>query len=211
MVTFYRSGDKSRAICSQCGKVVATTFQYRTVPFDDGKGSAPNILVGVCDDCDGVVSIPAQSTVAIRQARETATIPLEVSLPAREVELLDFAAFRIDPDATTRFRKPLIVFFLNDLMSQADTLATLGQDVKAWLDSLYPRQESTFLKEPKRRISIKFSPKMDRRIAEGMRESGLTKTWLIHAAIMRATIDVVERPVKAKIAELRNIARVINA
>ncbi|WP_408601591.1 hypothetical protein [Pseudomonas sp. PLMAX] len=63
----YQEGDKSRAICGHCETVVATTFMCRDVPFSDGKGIAKAILVGVCDTCSQVVSIPAQSTPAIQQ------------------------------------------------------------------------------------------------------------------------------------------------
>ncbi|WP_172746163.1 hypothetical protein [Neorhizobium sp. T7_12] len=50
------------------------------------------ILAAVCDECDAVVAIPAQSTPAIRRAREVAEVALEVSIPAPEVEILDAAA-----------------------------------------------------------------------------------------------------------------------
>lgn len=65
----FQEGDRSAAICSHCGKVVSTTFVRRDVPFSDGRGSAINILVAVCDVCYAVISIPAQSTPAILAAR----------------------------------------------------------------------------------------------------------------------------------------------
>jgi hypothetical protein len=65
---YISEGDKSKAICSHCKKMVSTTFAYRDVPFSDGSGVVKNILVGVCDHCDLVVSIPAQSTPAISMA-----------------------------------------------------------------------------------------------------------------------------------------------
>lgn len=65
----FREGDKSTAVCAQCGKVVSTTFVRCDVPFSDGIGSAKDILVAVCDVCDAVVATPAQSTPAILAAR----------------------------------------------------------------------------------------------------------------------------------------------
>lgn len=70
MTKIYKPADKSYAVCHQCAKLGDTTFSYRDVPFDDGKGIAKNILVAVCDYCDSVVSIPAQSTDDIKRARE---------------------------------------------------------------------------------------------------------------------------------------------
>ncbi|WP_200798012.1 hypothetical protein [Roseivivax lentus] len=69
-MTEYREGDRSRAICSVCGHIVSTTFALRDVPFDAGIGVVPNVLAAVCDNCGGVVAIPAQSTNAIARAHE---------------------------------------------------------------------------------------------------------------------------------------------
>lgn len=63
----YQEGDNGRAICGHCEKLITTTFMRRDVPFSDGKGISKAILVGVCDTCSQVVSLPAQSTPAIRQ------------------------------------------------------------------------------------------------------------------------------------------------
>lgn len=64
----YTRGDKSRAICEDCNRIVTTTFEIRDVPFFDGSGLAENVLVAVCDDCNSVVAIPAQSALEIRAA-----------------------------------------------------------------------------------------------------------------------------------------------
>jgi hypothetical protein len=69
MVGVWREGETSTATCTGCGKVVSTTCRHRDVPFDDGSGVVPNILVSVCDHCDEVVGIPAQSTGAIKAER----------------------------------------------------------------------------------------------------------------------------------------------
>lgn len=64
----YQAGDTSRAICEDCNQIVETTFRLRDVPFFDGSGIAENILVAVCNTCNQVVAIPAQSTPAIVDA-----------------------------------------------------------------------------------------------------------------------------------------------
>ncbi len=65
----FREGDKSKAICSHCGKVGGTTFVRRDVSFSDSsKRVAKNILVAVCDVCGQVVGIPPESMPAIREA-----------------------------------------------------------------------------------------------------------------------------------------------
>ena len=64
----YEPGDRSCAICATCG-LVGTTFSIRDVPLDDGSATVRDLLVGVCDTCGEVVSIPPQSVEAIRRAR----------------------------------------------------------------------------------------------------------------------------------------------
>ena len=71
-MTRYEPGDKSRAVCESCESVVSTTFAVRDVSFSDGVGTAKDILVAVCDLCDDVVAIPAQSVISISEIRKLA-------------------------------------------------------------------------------------------------------------------------------------------
>ncbi|MBB4188727.1 endogenous inhibitor of DNA gyrase (YacG/DUF329 family) [Sinorhizobium terangae] len=67
------AGDKSKALCEKCRKVVTTTFDYHDVPFESGIGVAKQIMAATCDECGTVVAIAPQSTPAIRVAREIAS------------------------------------------------------------------------------------------------------------------------------------------
>ena len=64
-------GGRGKAICNNCREIVSTTYRRRDVPFSDGNGEAKDILVSVCDACGSVVAIPAQSTPAIKEARNS--------------------------------------------------------------------------------------------------------------------------------------------
>ena len=58
----YKEGDKSQAICGTCKTIQPTTMQVRDVPTDlDPSDIVRNVMVGVCDKCDEVVSMPHQS------------------------------------------------------------------------------------------------------------------------------------------------------
>lgn len=57
----FKAGETSKAIRETCSAVAPTTFHYRDAPFGDGAGISRNILVAVCDHCDTIVSVPAQS------------------------------------------------------------------------------------------------------------------------------------------------------
>ena len=79
-------GDETLAVCNACSAMVSATYRVRAVPFDDGTGVAPGILVAVCDGCNDVIGIPAQSTPAIKDVMEKlGKIRLEVPYrPATE-------------------------------------------------------------------------------------------------------------------------------
>lgn len=66
-MAFFKENDKSRAICEHCG-LVSTTFLHRLVTV--GQAGAIHVLAGVCDNCTRVVSIPAQCTPDVKNARE---------------------------------------------------------------------------------------------------------------------------------------------
>ena len=66
---FFVKGDKSKALCEKCG-LVSTTFDYRDVPFEDGRGVSRGTLVAECDVCHKVVAIPAQSALRICEAAQ---------------------------------------------------------------------------------------------------------------------------------------------
>ncbi|MGX1113809.1 hypothetical protein ACSSVW_003238 [Pseudoalteromonas sp. MBR-15] len=68
-----KENDKSKAICVNCESVVVTTFQYRDVPLSDKSVVVNNVLVAVCDNCDGVVSIPHQEAEKIKQTLNNVT------------------------------------------------------------------------------------------------------------------------------------------
>lgn len=57
----YQVGEKSKAICKRCQQLRDTTFVERDVSFGSASNGGTRVLVGVCDACDDVVSIPQQS------------------------------------------------------------------------------------------------------------------------------------------------------
>jgi hypothetical protein len=63
----HQVGQKSKAICSNCGGLKSTTFMKRDVPLSSGKGQVSNILVGVCDGCDQVISTTQEAAPQIAQ------------------------------------------------------------------------------------------------------------------------------------------------
>lgn len=191
----YSPGDKSRAICEDCGKLVTTTFGYRDVPFSDGKGLARNILAAACDDCGVVVAVPAQSTPAIAKAREQAETSLEILLPAPEMEILDAAAFVIDPQATVRFRKTLFTYYLGLLDEHQEIVDRLKDGFGAWIaanKAVKKRALKHKMTIPARRLSMKIAARTEERLERVMVKSGLNKTEVARGIVMLTKQDVLE-------------------
>ncbi len=61
------AGGKSVSTCKRCLKAVSTTFRFRDVPSLHTNGNVENILVGVCDDCGDVVSVPYPTVSKIKE------------------------------------------------------------------------------------------------------------------------------------------------
>lgn len=204
----YEAGDKSEAICEHCKSLVPTTFMYRDVPFDDGSGIVKDILVAVCDICGAVVAIPAQSTPAIRRARENAEVTLEVSVSARDLAVLDLVAWRIDEAATSRFRKSLIAHFLKRLEDDPEAPQRLAATIRKRASS---RKGPNRVNIPRKRFSCKISPATDARVDQLMRASGLKKSDLVKAVIGEIEDTLVHQEAPADLALLRDVAAVVNA
>lgn len=71
-----KEGEKGKAICEGCG-LTTTTYMLRDVDFSDKRGTVKNIIVGVCDKCNKVASIPNQSTPKIKSTKEFLKLPLD--------------------------------------------------------------------------------------------------------------------------------------
>ncbi len=200
------AGDKSKALCENCRKVVATTFDYHDVPFESGIGVAKQIMAATCDECGTVVAIPPQSTPAIRVAREIASRPLEVMMAAPFLDTLDLAAYRIDPSAGVLLRKTLIAYFvhrsLNDdsLVERLRTNAAVHRAKwKSWHDA------------PTKRLSMKVTPRVGDEFDELLKKSALNKTTLVKSIVMDIGFEIVEPEEPQMMPELRRMAAALAA
>ncbi|MGQ0583040.1 MAG: hypothetical protein ACT4O6_13975 [Reyranella sp.] len=198
-------GEKGKAICESDGRV-STTFRYRDVPFSDGSGVARKILAGVCDRCGKVVSIPPQSMPSIRAARRNAQVSIEAVLPAVYLDALDLACWRIDPEASQEFRKPLLMHYLHGSSLNRAATERLARAAR----------ETAMVFEPatsggeRKRLSMKVSPAMSRTVERLAGATGLSKTDLIKGAIVRIAREIVGPARPAELAALRSLAQFAN-
>lgn len=77
----WNEGDRSRAVCERCRKVVATRFERRTVHLEGPRPvDVPHVLVAACAVCGEVAAIPPQSSPRLREARRESD-RIEVRIP----------------------------------------------------------------------------------------------------------------------------------
>jgi hypothetical protein len=188
-------GDHGKAICEHCGPIT-TTYHYRDVPLSDSGKVVKDILVGECDKCHSVASIPAQSTPAIKLEKEKATQSIEAVLPAPYLEALDMAAFKISNSATTEMRKYLVLIYLQKhLESKAKP-------------SDWTAFEMTFAKSiklPTKRLSIKVSPKIERDFILMANIFSMSKTNTLKSIINDIKEDILDKGIVSP--EIQMIAK----
>ncbi|MGK5063962.1 hypothetical protein [Janthinobacterium sp. LB3P112] len=194
---FLLVGAKGKAICEKCASVCSTTYRYRDVPFSDGKGLASNILVGVCDVCETVLSIPAQSTPKIRKDRNIATQSIEAILPAPYLDILDLACFSIDPNASTDFRKKLLLFYIHKF-----SLGEFDVKILSTLSPLFSSEHDTY----KRRLSIKVPKNLAEDFAKIVSLSKMSKTNFLKNIVGEIKRQVIDDENENIVEELRTIA-----
>ena len=197
----HRDNDKGRALCSRCEGLVTTTFRRRDVPFSDGKGLARHILVGVCDVCDQVVAIPAQSTPPIREARQRQLKAIEATLPALYVDVLDYAAHTIDHTTSTDFRRVLLTYFLHRAARDEKAAGKLLTSHEQAL-VLFPEVRGS----ARRRLSMKVPVRVDDDLQALKRSTALSTTELLKSLVYDIQTDVLAAPKPALLRELRALA-----
>ena len=203
---FFHEGGHSKTICESCAKVQTTTFMYRDVPFSDAAGVVKDILVGVCDGCGEVVAVPAQSTAAIRSAREKATESIEAMLPAAYVEALDLACHAIDPKASQDLRKRVLLFYVHQFAVGELDIARL-KNGRELFDKVPPRQASGIRK----RLSFKISKAMSEEFERVITKTEMKKTDLLKSLVAEIKFDIVDQAKPSHMSTMRAMSAVASA
>lgn len=191
-----KEGDTLQVICHTCGRAEAT-HRLRDVPFSDHSGMVKNLLVAVCNGCQQVVAVPAQSAAQVKAAFTKVKSSLEVRVPAHYLDMLYLAMQRIDPALDEHFSRALILYYVHALASgryQGGTLA-------ANLDDGITKAKAS------KRISMKITEAQRDELTQlatalGMQNNG----EVVKAVIVRIFQDLVQHRQPANLAELRNVA-----
>ncbi len=198
----FQEGDKSKAVCEHCERIVGTTFLRRDVPFSAMPGMvAKGILVAACDECQATVSIPAQSTPAISKVRREKAESVEARLPAIYLDVLDYAVHTIDKASSTDFRRVLLTYFLYKAVHSAQATAKLKALHKQAL-AAFPEHRGTL----RRRLSMKVAPAINEGFKTLALGASLSTTDVLKSIVFEIKTAVLERPSPQLMAELRTLS-----
>jgi hypothetical protein len=114
-----KEGDESEAICPHCKTLVTTHYRTRTYRLVKSGVDVPGALVAVCDLCDKVATIPAQTTPRIGEAlQRRKEESLEVRIPTHLEDVIHLMARKFEAPIPT-FRPNVLRFYLRELASDA--------------------------------------------------------------------------------------------
>lgn len=186
-------GDKTKAACDHCKSFQNATYDLRDVPLSDGSGTVRNVLVGVCDTCGSVISLPHQSTPLVKKVREGQRQPLEGRVPAHIVDILNLASDQLG--AGPDFTPGLLKYYLHSLAENEPSAKRLIKYQKSDL----------FTGKAQKRLSIKGRRvKDDADIVMQISHIG-TKTDLLKSVVLQINDEILVNPKPRRIKELRGL------
>ncbi len=192
----YKEGEKSKALCEKCEGLVKTTFEVRNVPFSSGKGRAKDVLVGVCDKCDSVVSIPQQSVPRVKEQREKLYKPIEARIPRHFYDMLRFSYSKLGIHGTEEVA-PIVKYYtlnLNILSERAKLKKIKNSDL--------------FKGKSSERVSMKLSESIYNEFVGIKNKLGISNTELIKTFIIQFYEDVESNKASSRVKKLKQVLRV---
>lgn len=178
----YTEGDRSAGICESCRARVATRMEYRDYTPPGWTVTVPDVLLGVCERCGGVVSVPHQSTHKINRYREATPRlmkPLAVRVPRQLDEALGLVGSTLG--GPSQLVLPAVIRFYLAQVAASDRVAAL---VKARCDDFQGTGKSDT------RIIVRVAPGQLDGIVPAMRRVGIrNKAELLRGVVGLAARD----------------------
>jgi hypothetical protein len=178
-----KEGDQSEAVCRHCKAIVTTTYRTRTYRLVTSGVDVPGALVAVCDLCDNVATIPAQTTPRIGEAlQRRKEESLEARIPTHLEDVIRLLADHYEAPVQT-FRPGLLRFYLREMASDpefAERVSTLAR--------------SEMAKAPARaRVSLRTPEPLLSEAREQARRAGIeTDAEMLRGILLAAKEDVLD-------------------
>jgi len=194
----YQEGQASEAVCWNCKKGVRTHFSTRTYRLLENGIDVPGVLVAVCDTCDEIVAVPAQSTARLRDARvgrkdET----LEARIPTHLEDIIHLIADRYEAPVQS-FRPGLLRFYLREMARDAELAGRVREMANSELAQAPARA----------RISLRAPEGLLAEAREQARKAGIrTDAEMLHGILLAAKEDVLDRRDRKRMQRLGGAAQ----
>jgi hypothetical protein len=193
---FVKEGEKSKAVCDNCG-LTTITYALRDLDFSDKSGTVKDVLAGVCDTCNEVIVIPAQSTPQIKTEYNKVRKSIEIRVPAHYVDILNQACQKIDSNLDESFFKVLVIFYIHSL--------SLGEisakDIEKLLKSDIAKAKSS------KRLSFKITQKTEKDFVNLISMFGLkSKSDVVKGIILKINEDIVQPKQPKYLNKLKSLA-----
>lgn len=190
----YMESEKSKGICKKCKILVPITFQVASVPLSSKKGRVEDVLVGKCDHCQHIVSIPQQSSPRIKEVLSHKKHSIEVRLPIHLLDILILASDHFNLGSPDQLKDSLVRYYI----AMADSDKKISGSVKKY-------SSSEFAKGSGHRLSLKVNDTIFGRFENLMKITGLNKTQVLKGLILQINEDILQNPVKKRMEELEKV------
>lgn len=193
-----QEGERGVALAPKVGRV-PVVYRYRDLTLDSGV-LVKDVLVGVHEETDQVLAIPAQSTPRIKEARETSKEDvLEARVP-RELE--DVLALLADHFRVTvkKFSPALIRFYLHSAIEHPPLARRIDRLSRG------PLARGRLRSRIRVRCEARLCAEVER-LANGFDQS--SQSDLVRGAILAAKEDVLDRRARGRAEKLRAVAAAI--
>ena len=191
-----REGDTGKAVCTTCEELVGVRYEYRTVHLEKTRVDVESVLVGACYVCASTVTIPAQSSPRLKEARERQLAVFNARVPQHLEDILHLIADRFEVPYSS-FCSALLRYYLR-LVKVDDGFARRVMRLA---------RSKLAVGRSNARLSLRVDQAVLDLAWEHAREVGVrTQTDMFKGIIVAAKEDVIDGRAKARQRELEGIA-----
>ena len=195
-----REGDFGVALAPGRGRV-PIVYAYRTVRLESSRIDVPDVLVGVDPETDEILTIPAQSTPKLKEAREDVKDrSIDVRIPLLLDDVMVLLADHFDA-APKKFGPALVRHYI----SQAAGSTTLARRIARWAESAEAHSSPT--KAFKIRIQRSVQGHIEHLLADSAQK--VNRSDFVRGAILAAKEDVLDRKTAQVITRLSALAQAV--
>lgn len=177
--------DTGSAVCPKCRAMAKTTYRYRDISLASPKLRVRRVLVGVCDQCRGTVTVPwqsnerIQSAVRVARGRAESAGRIEARVPSDLYERLRLITTRLEA-RDEAFAHVMLRFYLSQL-SRSPKFATRVRRLSVVREGSRASQ----------RVSLRVSGKLYDQALKQAQACGVTdQSALVRGLIAAAYEDV---------------------